>query len=195
SVVTRPWSFTLGLATLGGLVCFADKSFGRWRFLAGGLHGLAHILAAFFVAWGSIYFIVSGLGICPELLPGTAPLCAAGWTHLWGKFILSGLINFLGGFLVGPFIMGLYLTVSVNRFGAHSNEAFISLAIPDWKNFLRLRIDKDGHLTVYPVGLERVPRKWKETNAGPYAPAYEPDDPKATTPVLIEPPVRVTPRG
>ena len=196
SVAGRPWSPVLGLATLGGLIGLADKSFGKWRWLAGTLHGLAHIFAAFLVAWGSVYFITSVLKICPEVvLSSTAPMCAAGWKHLWGKFILSALFNFAGGFLVGPFIMGLYLTVSVNRFGAHSNEAFISLAIPDWKNFLRLRIDKDGHLTVYPVGLERVPRKWKETHAGPYSPAYDPDDPEATPPVLIEPPVRVTPRG
>jgi hypothetical protein len=195
SVAGRPWSPVLGLATIGGLIGLADKAFGKWRVLAGTLHGLAHILAAFFVAWASIYFIVSGLGICTEVLPGTAPLCAAGWTHLWAKFILSALLTFVGGFLIGPFIMGLYLTVSVNRFGTHSNEAFISLAVPDWKNFLRLRIDKDGHLTVYPVGIERVPRKWKETGASPYGPAYDPDDPKATDPVLIESPVRVTPRG
>jgi len=201
SVVTRPWSFTLGLATLGGLVGFADKSFGRWRFLAGGLHGLAHILAAFFVAWGGMYFTASVLGICQEILPGNtilvpgATLCAAGWMHVWAKFFLGAFFTFLGGFLVGPFIMGLYLMVSVNGFKAHSNEAFISLAIADWKNFLRLRIGKDGQLTVFPVGLKHVPRQWKATHAGPYAPAYEPDDPRATPPELIEPPVRVTPRG
>jgi hypothetical protein len=200
SVVTRPWSLTLGLATIGGLIGFADTAFGRWRVLAGTLHGVAHIVTAFFVAWGSVYLTVSGLGICPEiisgntaLVPGVA-LCSAGWMHVWGKFLLGALFTFLGGFLVGPFIMGLYLAVSVNRFGAHYNEAFISLAIEDWKNFLRLRIDKDGQLTVYPVGIQRVPRKWKETHAGPYAPAYDPDDPKATGPVLIEPPVRVRPR-
>ncbi|WNG42567.1 metallophosphoesterase [Archangium minus] len=200
SVVTRPWSLTLGLATLGGLIGFADKALGRWRLLIGGLHGLAHILAAFFLAWGSVYFTVSVMGFCPEviqsnasLVPGVA-LCSAGWHHVWAKFLLGALFTFVGGFLVGPFIMGLYLTVSVNGFQAHSNEAFISLAIPDWKNFLRLRIDKDGQLTVFPVGLERVPRKWKETHAGPFAPAYDPDDPKATEPRLIEAPVHVVPK-
>ncbi|MCY1082696.1 metallophosphoesterase [Archangium lansingense] len=199
SVVTRPWSLTLGLATLGGLVGFADKDFGRWRWLAGGLHGLAHITAAFLVAWGGMYFTANGMGICQEILPGNtilvpgATLCAAGWMHVWGKFFMGAFFTFLGGFLVGPFIMGLYLMVSVNTFKAHSNEAFISLAVADWKNFLRLRIDKDGQLTVFPVGLERVPRKWKETHASPYAPAYEPDDPEATPPRLIEPPIRVMP--
>jgi hypothetical protein len=201
SVVARPLALTLGLATIGGLIGFADAAFGRWRALFGALHGLAHIFAAFLVAWGSVYLTVSVLGICPELIHGGealvsgAAVCAAGWQHVVGKFLLSSLFIFLGGFLVGPFIMGIYLALGVNsRFGAHSNEAFISLAVPDWKNFLRLRIDPEGQLTVYPVGLERVPRQWKPTNAGPYAPAYEPDDPQATAPTLIEPPVRVTPR-
>ncbi len=193
SVVTRPWSLTLGLATLGGTMALADAAFGKWRMVAGLLHGLAHIAAAFFTAWAGVFFTVSVLGICQDFDVASMQ-CYDGWQHGVGKFLLSSLFTFLGGWLVGPFIMGLYLTVSVNGFGAHSNEAFISLAVPDWKNFLRLRIDKDGDLTVFPVGLERVPRKWKKTNAGPYAPAYDPDDPKATEPVLIEKPVRISPR-
>ena len=78
--------------------------------------------------------------------------------------------------------MGVYLLVSVNGLGAHMNEAAISLALPDWKNFLRLRIDPDGTLTLYPVGIARVPRRWKPTGAGPHAAAYAPDDPRATPP-------------
>ncbi len=190
SMVSRPWTLVLGLGTIGGLIGFADSHFGKWRALAGTLHGLGHILGAFFTAWGATYLAVSGLGICPELTPDGLN-CTAGWAHLAGKFLLSSGLTFLGGFLVGPFVMGLYLWLSVNFFGAHSNEAFISLALPDWKNFLRLHINEDGHLTVYPVGIERVPRKWKQTHAGPYAPAYEPDDARATPPVLIEPPIRV----
>ncbi len=48
--------------------------------------------------------------------------------------------------------MGVYLWMSVNLFLAHSNEAFGSLALPDWKNFLRLRIGADGKLTAVPHG-------------------------------------------
>jgi hypothetical protein len=201
SLVNRPLSLVVGTATLGGLVGLADPAFGRWRIPMGVLHGLAHIACAFLVAWGSMYFVVSTLGLCaePPPLPGAfivpgANACAGGWTHLWAKFLLGTFLTFAGGFLVGPFVMGLYLTVSINGFGTHSNEAFISLAIADWKNFLRLRIDPGGRLTVFPVGLERIPRHWKPTHAGPQAPAYAPDDPLATEPRLIEPPVRVTPR-
>jgi hypothetical protein len=56
-----------------------------------------------------------------------------------------------------------------------------------------MRIGPDGELTLYPIGVERVPRKWKRTHAGPYAPAFEPDDLDATEPVLIEEPLKLKP--
>ncbi|MDY7230106.1 metallophosphoesterase [Hyalangium rubrum] len=190
SMVSRPWTLVVGMGTIASLGAFADVAFGRLRWWMGSLHGLAHIVTAFFCAWAATYFTVSVLGLCPELMPD-GMRCVGGWPHLAGKFLLSSVLTFLGGFLVGPFVLGTYLWVSVNGFRAHSNEAFGSLAVPDWKNFLRLRIGPDGALTIYPVGVERVPRKWKPTHAGPYAPAYESDDPKATAPVLIEPPIRI----
>jgi hypothetical protein len=82
--------------------------------------------------------------------------------------------------VVGAFLLGIYLLISLNVFRRHSNEAFSSLAIQDWKNFLRLRITAEG-LTIFPVGIDRVPRKWKtEGNR------VEPDDPQATAPRIIE---------
>ncbi len=191
NMVLRPLTMVLGVALIGSMAAFADVAFGRWRLLAGTLHGLGHILGAFFCAWGATYFTVSVLGICPQLTPDGLS-CAGGWLHLASKFLLSTVLTFVGGFLVGPFVTGFYLWVSVNGFLAHSNEAFGALALPDWKNFLRLRIDPDGSLTIYPVGVARVPRKWKQTHAGPYAPAFDPDDPKATGPELIEEPLRIS---
>ncbi|MBJ6764666.1 metallophosphoesterase [Myxococcaceae bacterium JPH2] len=190
NMVNRPWTLALGLVTIGGLISLADAAFGKWRALVGAVHGLSHILAAFLVSWGGTYLTVSKLGICP-VLTADGSHCADGWMHLAGKFLFSCTFTFLGGFLVGPFLVGLYLWLSVNVFGAHSNEAFGSLALPDYKNFLRLRIDADGRLTVFPVGIERVARQWKPTGAGPGSPAFDPDDPKATDPVLIEPPLRL----
>jgi hypothetical protein len=57
--------------------------------------------------------------------------------------------------------MGAYLFISLRFFKRHSNEAFSALKIQDYKNFLRLRIDKHG-LTIYPLKIETVPRKWQE---------------------------------
>lgn len=40
--------------------------------------------------------------------------------------------------------------------GRHANEAFSALRIENYKNFLRLHINKAGNLTVYPVGIDNV---------------------------------------
>ena len=182
AVVQRPSALALSLGTLLGLVAFGRFGYVRGGAIAGLLHGLAHLACAMGVAWGA------------EALWLRAPLLlAAGPTPTLAHFAQLALITFFGGFLVGPLLMGVYLLVSVNLFGAHMNEAAISLALPDWKNFLRLRIDPDGTLTLYPVGIARVPRRWRPTGAGPHAPAFEADDPRATPPALIEPPIVVTP--
>jgi hypothetical protein len=161
------------LVTLG-LIGFADKSFGRWRWLVGVLHGLTHLAAAFLVAWGVARLVGS------TELPFRS----------LRRDLLSAVLIFAGGFLAGPTIMGVYLLLSLNVFGAHPNEAFSSLAIPDWKNFVRLHIDKEGHLRLFPIGIRRVPRTWKpgETAREP-AWVADPKDRRATPPALIEPPI------
>ena len=83
-------------------------------------------------------------------------------------------------------MLGAYLFVSLNVFGRHHNEAFSSLAIPDWKNFLRLHIDDSGALRIYPIGIDRVPRTWRPASSGPRLVS---SDRRATPPRLIEPPI------
>jgi len=91
--------------------------------------------------------------------------------------------------------LGLYLLISLNGFKRHWTEAFSGLAIPDWKNFLRVRIDETGGLTIFPIGFRRVPRRWKPGPASPTGPRLESDDPAFTGPQLIEPPIVVPPRS
>ena len=67
---------------------------------------------------------------------------------------------FTCGFLFGSVLVGLYLLMALNVFGAHVTESFSSFRCQDYKNFLRLRIDRHGTLTVYPIGIEKVPRRW-----------------------------------
>ena len=93
-----------------------------------------------------------------------------------------------GGWIAGPTIMGIYLLLSLNLFGRHSNEAFSALAIEDYKNFLRMHLAPDGTLTIYPIKLERVPRAWKRNpNSGEST--FIPDEPRASKPELIEDPI------
>jgi len=100
-------------------------------------------------------------------------------------------IIFIGGAIVGPLIMGIYLFVSLNIFGRHHNEAFSSLRIADFKNFLRFKIDADsGNLTIYPVGVDRVVKKWKPGDVKSGEPELIPDEMKPENrPFLIEAPI------
>ncbi|NRD44219.1 metallophosphoesterase [Corallococcus exiguus] len=169
-------SLVLGAGVVLGTFAFADGRRGPlWKKTAGIAHGLVHLAVALLLTWG-----VSAVA---------APLAAELQWSLRRDF-LSGLLLFGGGALVGPLVVGVYLLLSLNVFSCHPNEAFSSLAIPDWKNFLRLHFDEDGQLTVYPVGFRRVPRRWKRGRS-PEEPVWVPDptDMRATPPRLIEPPI------
>ncbi|WP_241759350.1 hypothetical protein [Pyxidicoccus parkwayensis] len=177
-LISNSGSLLLSALLVMGMFGFADGRRGAWwRRVAGILHGCAHVVAALLLTW--LASAISG-----ALLGGGETL---------RRDVASGLLLFAGGFLVGPTLMGVYLLISLNVFGCHPNEAFSALAIPDWKNFLRLKIDRDGQLTVYPVGIRRVPRAWKagDTVREPEWVA-DPKDRAATPPELIEEPIVVS---
>ncbi len=156
-----------------GFILFTDTHSVWYKRLAGTAHGLAHAATA----WGLLS------------LAQTLSL-SLGLTHPLLLEAFNGAFMFLCGGLAGSFLMGAYLLISLNAFGRHSNEAFSALRIEDYKNFLRLHVDKDGSLTIFPIGIERVPRRWRATGAtSPYEPQLEPDDPASSSPHLIEPPV------
>jgi hypothetical protein len=169
-----------------GFIFFTDTHSLPYRIIMGGVHALAHVLAAFTLAL-----------VCVSVVGNIST--PDGWrlSIPWGDFhfyldtrmLLAAVLIFIGGYILGSFIMGLYLLVSMNVFGRHSNEAFSSLAMQDWKNFLRLHIDTNGDLTIYPIGIRRVPRHWKERRKGETGPELVSDDPRATAPELIEPPI------
>ena len=49
-----------------------------------------------------------------------------------------------------------YLYLSVTFFNCHYNEAFSSLRVEHYKNFLRLHITPSGDLDVYVLGVDKV---------------------------------------
>lgn len=173
------------LFTIVGFIFFTDTHYLSHRIIMGGAHGVAHVLAAFFIALVSL-FIVTRLSEGGEWR-FLFPLGGVNF-YLDTRILLASLLVLIGGYIFGSLIMGVYLLASLNIFGRHGNEAFSSLAIEDWKNFIRLHIDERGDLTIYPIGIRRVPRKWRPRQH-PTGPELEPDDPKATEPELIEPPI------
>jgi hypothetical protein len=166
AVVGSPATILWLLAATVAVMLCTDTHSKQYR-VAGGLgHAIAHFAAVFFIGWGAGW------------LAGDWPL------HLVGVSVIVVAV----GWLVSSLVMAAYLVVSLNVFGRHDNAAFSSLAIPDWKNFVRLHIDEHGALWIYPVGIDRVPRRWKPAATGP---CFESDDPRSTPPRLIETPIAV----
>lgn len=170
----NPLATFIFLIIIGGFILFTDTHFQWFKWVAGGVHALLHLAAAFVLGW---YATLAAATVFPS---GSS-------RHL----LLSALLIVVAGWLIGSILFGLYLLVSLNVFGRHWNEAFSSLKIEDYKNFLRMRIDPDGTLTVFPIGIEIVAKRWTKTNV--QSPAYEPDG-KYTKPFLIEKPIRIAPR-
>ncbi len=69
----------------------------------------------------------------------------------------------LTGFLLPGCVWALYLFVTCRFFKMHTNDSFSAMQIEGYKNFVRLRI-KGDELTIYPIGLERVPSdaQWQD---------------------------------
>jgi hypothetical protein len=57
----------------------------------------------------------------------------------------------------------------------HAEDAFAALRIQSYKNFLRLKLEPD-RLTIYPLGIDKVPDRYDWLNApmGAGAPPHNP---------------------
>ncbi len=157
-----PWFRAAIVMVLCGIFCRAAENTRAkaWAYLWGGLaHGLAHVAAAVLLAIGFTALLAHwALPILPE-------------SHWRFVFLIAS------GYVVGSVIMGIYLLLSLTLFGLHRNEAFSALRIPHYKNFLRIRINPDRTLDIFPIGLQCVRKDAKEV-----------DDP-----ILIEAPIHVNP--
>jgi hypothetical protein len=134
---TTMWAFVV----VAIFVIYASRE-GRWfGALAGLSHGLAHVICALLVvAWIRAFLTAQGI---PD--------------EKWG--LLHVLAIFVAGGLVAPTLFGLYLFLALTLFGRHADHAFSALRIQDYKHFLRLHIGADGTLSLYPIGIRRVPRR------------------------------------
>jgi hypothetical protein len=151
STTGAPSGLVWVVGILLAFVAFTDTHKPVYRWLAGLLHGSLHLAAALAIsATTSTLLGREGMGPVLERLVGS-------------------LMTFVGGYFIGATIMGIYLVISVVVFRRHGNEAFSSLKIEGYKNFLRMRLDADG-LSVWAFGLEKVPGNgdwvWKKGGAG-----------------------------
>ena len=140
----------------------------HWVLLLGGAHGLGHIALAAAGTWLWVRLNVPAL---PYPLPTL--VAVVGYGPVIG--------------LVASQVTALYLFLA-GRFDINLNELFAGQGIEDSKSFLRMRIAADGSLTIYPIALDRIGRRWRANPDGPPdAPWIEPVTP--LQPRLVEPPV------
>ncbi|MGH3996029.1 MAG: metallophosphoesterase [Pseudonocardiaceae bacterium] len=176
AVWESPTSFLLILlmiASLAGMVRFAHEASGVGRFLLGMAHSTLQLAS------------VAGVMIAASRLSS-----AFGLGGVWSLVAFLGLVGLLGG-IAGIVGLSGYLWAT-NCLGFHGNEGYAPLHHQDLKHFLRLHIEADGALTVYPIGVDRVARKWALCPDAPaHAPWFTPHGAEPE-PHLIEKPIIIS---
>ena len=79
------------------------------------------------------------------------------------------------GALVGGSLWGLYWVLTGMIARMHAEDAFAALRIQGYKSFLRLKFEPD-RLTIYPLGVDKVPDRhsWRNAPMGAGAPPHNP---------------------
>ncbi len=176
-----------GLLLLLILIGYADSK-RRWKkVLIGSLHWLIHLGAMV-----GVYILINRFGYWSWLGDWTTqalgPLLGA-WLGLVraGVYMLQMIV---GGGMVAGFVWGFYLFFCCAFGRRHWDEAFSALRLPDYKNFLRMKIERE-RLTIYPIGVTRVPTRIE------WRPGEGKDDGKMVpirpmAPHLIDGPIEIT---
>jgi hypothetical protein len=153
-----PWPVLIILGIFAALHAFAKIRSECLRLLVAGIHTAAHIALFFGLLIGVARWIVP---LVPMWVPDV----------FRDTFLIMTTAVFEG--ILGPSLMGLYL-IAFSWHG-HWDEAHSSLHKENHKGFLRMKIDSDGTLTVYPIVIKHVPR----------------EDDGTLTPQLVELPISI----
>lgn len=158
-------------AVAAGFVFFNDTHSKLYKWIGGLVHFFMNLVSIAYIGLFATY--INNTVFNENLITG---------------FTFIPIIIFGLGWFFGAFNMGIYLTVSMNFFDRHDNEAFSALRCMDYKNFLRLHIDKEGTLTIYPVKIQKAARKWRFRKSGENDNSFIiPED--GSKPDLIEEPI------
>jgi hypothetical protein len=145
----------MAVIVLGATIGFAmpptagNRRLKHWALGVG--HGAAQLGLGVLGAW-------AWLRLPFHDLPWPLPLVVATLVHL----PVSGLL--------ASWIVAGYLLVA-SAFDVNVNELFAAQGIVDHKSFLRMHLDSEGTLTIYPIAVDRVGRRWRPA---PDAPAKNP---------------------
>jgi hypothetical protein len=153
AMVFSPFATGVNLLMLAGClrIAWEGPAHPGWRITGGLLHGMAHGFCIFALYW------LASHALAPWLAWLGKGATLTGGLSSWAAVAVAG----IG---VGGLLFGAYLALMSALFGQLPNNAFGSLAIEDWKGFLRMRLGRDG-LEVFMLGCERVPRRWPASGA------------------------------
>jgi hypothetical protein len=186
ALFNNPPSFLLAILLAGALIAFADTERVRSRITVGLVHWVAHLLLVIAVLWGAAQ-LLENWNVSLVLGVGFITFRLTAFTVL---FVVTVVV--VGGYL-GSQLFALYLFLMQTLWRKHPTHAFSCQRLEDYRSFLRIKVERDGALTVYPVGVRRVPRKWRLVqDRGPHEPFFEPVDRPLST-HLIEAPIRIEP--
>ena len=158
-VPTSPWSALLVLISLFAYIAFAKSPRSTaLKIFMGSTHALLQALAVTVTTIVVLQFVHGRIA------------------DVRADAIVSVLLATLASAIVSGTAFGAYLWFCIRWCRLHPNEGFSSMAIQDFKSFVRLKIGKEG-LTIHPIGLKQVPRN---------------DDDKKLDPHLIETPILVS---
>lgn len=159
AMVFSPFAAFINVGLLAGCVRIAWEGPGSqaWRVISGLLHGMAHGFLIFALYWLSCVGLqlagLEALGVSQTMgqwLPGPW-LATAAALATWVSVGLMGV-------LAGGLLFGAYLALMCGAFAQLPNNAFGSLAIADYKGFLRFKLTEAG-LEVFLIGLDKVPQR------------------------------------
>ncbi len=150
-LLRSPVALLLTALIVGCLVGFTKvRRTGRhpWKRWIGVPHALAHLAV-----------VGAGILLVAYWLDGVG---SPGWYAFW--FVV--LVAVVGG-LLGSWVTAAYLIVA-DLVGCNTNELFAAQRIRHHKGFVRMHLDRDGVLTLHPIGLRRTVRRWQpRTGGGP----------------------------
>lgn len=163
-LLLNPVGAVLYALIFAGFIFFTDRPRNGLTLTLGTVHAFMHILAGLMIYWGSTYLAVSVFELAPKSVE---------------QLLVSGMVIFALAWLVGSTLFGLYLYLSVNVFGIHANESFSALRNPDYKGFLRFRIQPGGQLDMWFIGIDRAAKNWRVTKSGDGRFDVDPEEPDA----------------
>lgn len=139
--------------------------------------------------------VLAAVGVAVQVLLGFATLAVAvqvPWSVHTPDWVLLGAC--VAATVVVTGLLGCYAFAGTILLAAHGQLAELQMsaqAIEDHKGFLRIRVDGDGGLTVFPIVIDQICRDW-ELEPSPGAAQERPVPATELRPRLIEAPFEIS---